>query len=207
MGYKLLQTTVMIACLCVMKKVPLKIDTVHAVISLHGIYVVTQVTKEIVGKEGHQVKLGRKVHRGPEDPWVQKAVRVRRVFQETPAKSSTLPSLLAAANPFTAWMPTRLWYSTPSSSTSTTTSACSMGSSTAASRGPTSSTSTSTPGTLRRRTCTSCRTTRSGPSCTPSPATAPSCRVRAWCWSWSSAMRCGSAFTRGRGRTPFTVMM
>lgn len=129
--------------------------------------------------EEHRVNLDTKALQAPGVPRAPQAQKARRAFQEIPAKPSTLLFLSAVANPSTAWSPTRRSCLTRCSSTWTTTSTCSTGNLCAASRGSTSSTSTFTRGTSRRRIYTSCTTTRSRPSCTPSPATAPSCRVRA----------------------------
>lgn len=114
----------------------------------------SQVTKETKETE---VLLGNRARRALPAIADQRALRAskaRRAPQETPARSLTLPSQWDVASRSTVGTTTRLWCSTPCSSTSTSTSTCLRASSTATCRGSTSSTSTFTPGTSRRPTST-----------------------------------------------------
>ncbi len=136
-----------------------------------------------------------------------KEIRDRPELQETPANPSILLSQWADGSPFTALTTTRPWSSTPSSWTPPNISTCLLESTAAKSQESTSSMWTSTRGTSRRRTCTSCRTTARRPSSTLSPATAPSCKARASCCLYRRETRSGSVSTNVSVRTPSIATM
>lgn len=178
--------------------------TSHACVWL-GFPSCLQVRREKWEKKGTLEQLGRKEKEGYVALMEGRDRKASLAHKAIPASSSMLHSQWVGENPFTAQTTSSMLFLTPSLWTSTSTSTCSQGSSSAMWQESTTSASMSTPGTSRRPTCTWWRMRKRWPSSMPSPATGASCRARAWCWTCRKEMRSGWGCSSGREKMPSTV--